>query len=226
MIIPTNFAEGIRRKGGHPLTIEGKNIFELAQSDPREAHRLVEKNVCPSTRRVFTEYHQRQSCIGEAMSKPLPGAAADAMINGCLKVNGRKIYEVVPTHIKCLQAVDSPILKLGQAALDDKNKSADGNFTDEEEWELCYIFTTPPRELRLLLKESGPTKLKAEAERLWADGSASASEITMTVYGAFNQYARHFQTTAKFEDEMTKSGDVSFFLQLKNAHLKPVASGG
>lgn len=191
------------------------DMIEIGRNgnNPKAVHEFVSRNVV--NRAVFIEHKKRQSCIGQALSRPLPGASADAFINGALKVNGRNIYEVVPTHIKCLQAVDSPLLKMGQEAAASADKKSDADFEENEQWELCYIFTQEPKQLRKNLKELGVGFIKKEAEKLVDEGGWNAAEISTTVMACIAQYVRHFQATLKFSQEMEASGDVSFFRELK-----------
>ena len=42
------------------------------------------------------EFRARQSCIRQAMAKPLPGAAGDAFLKGAVSVGHFTIYEVMP----------------------------------------------------------------------------------------------------------------------------------
>lgn len=199
-------------------------LIEISRTNPKEAHRLFAEGIGARGHAPYFAHLHHQECIREAMSKPLPGAAADALINGALKVNGRMVYEVVPTHIKCLQALNSPLLQMGQQAAESKDKSANADLTEEQQWELCYIFTTPPRELRKTLKERGVSILRSQAEDFWAD--KNAAEINVTIAAILNQYGRHFQTTVKFAAEMEASGDVSFFRELNSQSLKPLESAG
>ena len=216
-------------------------LIEISRTNPKEAHRLFAEGIGARGHAPYFAHLHHQECIREAMSKPLPGAAADALINGALKVNGRMVYEVVPTHIKCLQALNSPLLQMGQQAAESKDKTSNADLTEGQQWELCYIFTTPPREMRLILRgvipnsseqsiwrngigKTGAAFLKSEAERIWSD--KSAAEINVTIAAILNQYGRHFQTTVKFAAEMEASGDVSFFRELNSQSSKPAESAG
>jgi hypothetical protein len=192
--------------------MDTNDIIELSKRDPKEAHRMVANLAGDRGHTPFFAYKGRQDCIRKAMQKPLPGAAGDAMLAQTLTVDGAKIYEVVPTHIKCLQALDSPLLKMGEMAVESAEKKANWDFTEEQQWEICYLFTTEPKKLRQYLKDLGAEFLRKSAEENW-DGKEAAL-IQMTVTGAIVQYARHVQTTVKFASEMEAGGAKSFFQEL------------
>jgi hypothetical protein len=184
---------------------------EERQERARQIHASVANTLGQRGHEPFFKFNKRQCQIAKAMQKPLPGASAD-LVNGNLTVAGATVYEVVPTHIKAMQAVDSPLLKAGKSAMESDDKKSDADFEEEQAWELCYIFTTPPRDLRLLLKNGGVAKLRQAAAETWE--IRTAAQINVTLSAIVNQYARHFQTTAKFAQEMEASGDVSFFRAL------------
>lgn len=192
------------------------NASEIQTLPPDELYRRAFSIVPESTKRAFMDFRAKQGCISKALEKPLPGAAADAFLNGSLKVDGRTIYEVMPAHIKGLQALESPLLRMGQKAASDGK--SDEDLTEEQQWELCHLFTISPKELRLTLKNNGAAKLKADAEAIWEN--VNAAQINVTCIAILNQYARHFQTTVKFAEEMEASGDTHFFQELREKSLK------
>lgn len=175
-----------------------------------EIYRRVANSVRPETQRAFFEFRGRQVCIRQAMQKPLPGASADAFLNGALKVDGRTVHEVVPAHIEALQKLDSPLLRMGEQAAQSEGKTAKAEISEEAAWHLCFIFTTPPRELRKLNKGTKEA-MQEKAESEWE--SKSAATINITVAAIVNQYLRHIKTSVKFAAEMEQSGDTSFFLE-------------
>ena len=204
-----------------PLTVGGRNVCELAAENPTAAYDLVFKEV--EARGGFKAFHAhraRQSCIEAAQRTPLPGPAGDAFTTGAMTVNGRRVYQVVPTHFRCLQAVESPLLKLYEQAAG--SGAAKKDFSESAEWEVCYIFTTPPRELRKLLESKGAVALKEAAEELVADKWTGA-EINTTVLAAVAQIAEHHKTTVSFEAEAESCG-TTFFQELRNQSLKQAES--
>lgn len=184
-------------------------LHEIARTDLRQAQRIAASAIGESGLRRFLEHKGRQACIQRARTRPLPGAAADAFLNGGIKMAGRVIHEVMPVHLKCLQAVNSPVLRLIENAVSSKDKQADVDFEPSEERELCYIFTADPEKLEDTPKGERVELIKSESKRIF--GKCSAAEINMTVVAVVNQFHRHIQTSVKFAGEMEASGDVRFF---------------
>lgn len=206
----------------HDLIYMGRE--DASPEEKKNAHRMVTEMLGTRVQENFSRFRTRQSCIRKAMEKPLPGNAGDAFLAGRMTVNERTIYEVVPTHVKILQALDSPLLKMAGEAEASEEKKASADFTEEQQCEICFIFTEPPRILRMLFKEKGIEWIRNSAHETWMD--KPAAEITMTVTAAIVQYARHIRTTVEFAQEMEASGDKSFFRELAERHSKPKASAG
>ena len=141
---------------------------------------------------ALRQFNDRQSKIAQAHAKPLPGAAGDAFLSKDLNVNGRKIQRIFPQHIRALQAVESPLLLMGQ------QKNAE--FSEAQQAELCFIITTPPRELGKLLDEAGPSGLKDAADKT-VNGQWDAAEIDSCVMLAISQFAKHIQTKVRIAGE-------------------------
>lgn len=167
---------------------------------------------------LFLQWKGRQSCIAKAQAKPLPGAAGDAFISKEMKIAGRKIFRVFPSHVKALQALGSPLLKMGEQASKDKNST--GDFNETQQLELCYVFTSEPKELRQKLEKFGVEKLKSEAAEF--DGVWDAAEIQATCIAAISQYAKHIQTNVKLIQEAAE-GD-RFFQDVLDRLSKPSES--
>ena len=148
---------------------------------------------------VLKDHHARQSCIRQAMAKPLPGAAGDAFLKGAVTVDAFTIYEVMPIHLKCLQLVNSPMLDLVTSAVAD-GASAKREFEFSDEWQLCYIFTenpevlydTPKAKLAELIQTSAKAKFRAANSAL-VNGICSA---------IVKQFERHIATTVRFAGEV------------------------
>lgn len=189
-----------KRKISGPLEIEGKNIVELAQTDPKAAYDLVFREVDRrGGHKALLNYRSRQNCIKQAMSKPLPGASADAFLLGSVKLDEHTIYEVMPIHLKCLQAVNSPMLDLMTAATED-GKSAKREFELDDEFQLCYIFTenpeilydTPKSKLAELIQTSAKAKFRP----------ASSALVNGICTAIIKQFERHIATSVRFGSEV------------------------
>ena len=194
------------------------DIHEVGITDIKEAQRMAWDAIPESGRTAFLKFRSNQSCIAKAQSKPLPGAAADAFISKEMRINGRKIFRVFPSHVKALQALDSPLLKMGETAT--KEKTASGDFNETQQLELCYVFTSEPKELRLKLEKFGVEKLKSEAAEF--DGVWDAAEIQATCIAAISQYAKHIQTNVKLIQEAAE-GDRFFQDVLEKLSKQPAS---
>ena len=197
-----------KRKGSHPLEIDGKNIYELAQSDPAAAHRLVAEAVDRrGGHRPLIEMRARQSCIRQASAVPLPGAAADAFLRGAVTVGDFTIYEVMPIHLKCLQIVDSPILKGKPVASEDGQSISVQmpEFEFQDEWNLCFIFTHDPEALYDTPKSKLKEVIESEGRRLFKPSHSSvvnAATVNGICSAIMRQFERHHATTIRHEAEM------------------------
>ena len=109
--------------------------------------------------------------------------------------------------------MDSPLLKLVQKAANQSGEKTDENFSEEAQWEFCYIFTQNPKELRKTLKDGGAEAIKKLSEEaidcLW-----SAAKINSVILAVIEQFHRHIQTTVKFAAEVEGQGDKRFFQAL------------
>jgi hypothetical protein len=210
-----------KRKSHHPLTIDGRNVLELADQDPQAAHRLIAETIDKrGGHRPLFEYRNRQGCIRQAMSKPLPGAS-DAILKDSIQVGSRQIRPVVPVHFAVLQGLDSPLLKLIADATENK-KAALVNPTQEQKWEICHVFTEDPKTLFKAFKSKGADFIREQSAdavgMIW-----QAAEIELAMPAIMEQLKRHIETTVKFAAEMEAKGDVSFFREEKSEALKPAA---
>lgn len=194
------------------------NIVDRSiKGTPEEIREIALKH---ANHRLFFEWKGRQSCISKAQAKPLPGAAGDAFISKEMTVGNRKIFRVFPSHIKALQALESPLLKMGEQAAKDKTSS--GDFSETQQLELCYVFTSEPKSLRQKLEKFGVQKLRDEAGEF--EGVWDAAEIQATCIAAISQYAKHIQTNVKLIQEAAK--DDRFFQEVLEKLSKPSESAG
>ena len=160
---------------------------------------------------VLKDHHARQSCIRQAMAKPLPGAAGDAFLKGAITIgeNGCEyiIHEVLVIHKKCLQAIDSPLLKMTPNGVDEsgKQKISVPEFDCQDEWNICYIFTenpdvffeTPKTKLPELIASNAKSKFK----------TVNSSYINGICSAVMKQFERHVETNARFESQVEGSGE-------------------
>lgn len=180
--------------------------MKLIELDQDSIRKISIGALTENSKRRFFEFKGRQSCADKAKSKPLPGASAGAFLHGEIKVSDRLVRRVVPIHFTVLQALESPLLKMIENAM--TKKSAEVDYSEEQQWEICHVFTAEPRELRRTLKEKGISEIKVQSLILenW-----SAAQINMTMLAILEQVKRHIETTVKFAGEMEKEGNISFF---------------
>ena len=200
--------ESFKRKGNSPLTIDGENVYDLSLRDPKAAYDLVWKSVeGRGGLKAPREFAARQSCIRAAMAKPLPGAAGDAFLKGAVTVGDFTIYEVMPIHLKCLQIVDSPLLKGTPVASEDGKHVAIQmpEFEFQDEWNLCFIFTHDPEALYDTPKSKLKEVIESEGRRLFKpsrDGVVNAATVNGICSAIMRQFERHHATTIRHESEM------------------------
>jgi hypothetical protein len=194
-----------RQNGSHPLEINGRNIYELSQTDPGAAYKMVFDEVeRRGGHKVLIDHRLRQSCIGAAMAKPLPGAAENAFLKGAISIGDFTIYEVMPVHLKCLQLVNSPLLELAASALS-SDGAAKREIEFEDEWNICFIFTMDPEVLydtpKAKLKELIETGARAQFKpsKTCAVNSATVNGICGAVV---KQFERHIATSVRFAGEV------------------------
>ncbi len=164
---------------------------------------------------LYLQWRGRQSCIAKAQSKALPGESRGAFLNGDINVHGKTVYRIVPRHFVVLTALDSPLLKMMEQATEEKKSEHD--WTTEQEWEVCYVFTHEPKEVFETFKAKGADEIK----RLSADevGDWDAAVVRFVTLAVLEQLKRHVETKVKIASELEKDGQISFF---RERPAKPV----
>ena len=133
-------------------------MTNLSEMTPKEAHRLVAEQLGERGHKAFFEFKGRQLCIEKARAKPLPGAAAGAFLHGEINAANKTVRRVVPIHFTILQALKSPLLTMIENAT--ARKKADVDYSDEQQWEICHVFTCEPKQLRKTFRDSGIEEIK------------------------------------------------------------------
>ena len=184
----------------------------------RQAQTEIWSRMPESTRNLFYQHKGRQSCIRQAMAKPLPGASADAFIKGATRIDGETVREVLPVHIAALQAVDSPLLQMVQKATESTDKKSNSDFTEQQQWDAAYIFTCEPKFLRKILKDGGKESVQLLAEEKCCDWTAA--KLNFVILAVVEQFNRHVQTAVKYAAEL--EGQAPAFFQALT-ETKPAA---
>lgn len=161
----------------------------------------------------YVAFTRKRECAEKANSVPLPGASADAFIRGATRVGDVIVREVEPVHIACLQAVDSPILKMVSQATESKEKSSNADFGIKDQWYICHIFTANPDDLLDILDCGGTEKIK-EVSKAAINKQWNAAKINMVMLAVIEQFHRHIQTTVKFAAQVEGQVESSFFQAL------------
>lgn len=145
-----------------------------------------------------------------ASAHPLPGPLRDAFCSGPITVAGKTIYKVVPRTFQALVAIDSPMIKTIQDVV--QTGKVDTEFTEEQAWEICWIFTHEPKAVREML-DKGVAALKEAAVNEVGE-SWDAAAVNMVIAGCLEQIKRHMLTSVKFAAEAQEKGEITFFRDL------------
>ena len=218
-----------RQRVTHPLCIGGQNVYELSLRDPAAAHKLVADAVeARGGHQILRERNKRQSCIKEAMAKPLPGAAGDAFLRGSVEVGevGEefKVHGVFPITHLALQAIESPLLKLVGNAASKPGEKAGMEFTLEDEWRVCFIFTEHPASLFSVWKKDNAALAGYIRDGAQAKFETVPSEDVNAICTAvLAQYHRFVQATIRRRAQLEGQVEKSFFQALEPEPSKPMA---
>jgi len=162
----------------------------------------------------WRDFKRKQSCAQKAMSKPLPGESRGAFLNGAINICGKSVHRIVPSDFIVLEALKSPILKMMEQATQSGEKKSEMEWTAQEEFEICYIFTTDPKEVYRTLKSKGVDEIKRLAEETVLEWDAEIPRfVTLAV---IEQLKRHVETKVKIATEIQKEGEISFFREQKS----------
>ena len=180
----------------------------LSELPIEQQRKIALDAISPESKRRFLEFHGRQRCIERAMAKPLPGASAAAFTKGEINAADKIVNRVVPAHFAVLQALDSPLLKMIEQAT--TKTKADVDFTAEQRWQVCYVFTEDAKTIYKALKSKGADFIREQSENV-VMATWDEAQINLVMIAVLEQIKRHIQTTVKFAGEMKERGDVSFF---------------
>jgi len=161
---------------------------------------------------LWNDWKNRQSCVREAKAKPLPGPLSQAFASGPIKVAGKTVNRAVPSHFAILQALESPLLKMMESAMTNKDVKMD--FKPAEQWEICLVFTQDAETLYEMLENEGVKAIKKLA-RSAVGHSWDAGIVNLVMISVLEQIKRHIETTVRFAAELEGGGEVSFFQEPK-----------
>lgn len=162
------------------------------------------------------ELRGRQNNLATANSKPLPGPALDAFTTSAIKIGNRLVEKVVPARFAILQAIDSPVIQLIENAK--RTDKAEVNFTPEQMWAICYLFTTDARETWKQFKAKGKDWLAEQAEE-HVGSQWDFTEVDLVMMAVMEQLKRHVETFVKFVAEVEEKGQITFFRETPDSKV-------
>lgn len=153
-----------------------------------------------------------------ALADPMPGPLGEAFTSKTIEVGGKQVYKVVPRYFLALKAIKSPLIEMMQDIV--SSGKVDTELKDEEAWEICWIFTHSPAEVREKLSK-GVAALK-EASQVEI-GDAEDYPVNLVIIAVMEQLKRHLATAVKYTAEAQERGDVSFFQDLGTSQAPATA---
>jgi hypothetical protein len=133
-----------------------------------------------------------------AVSDPLPGALADAFLEGDIHVGDVLVRKMVASDYVLFKFLDSPILRQFLELAKPQDKMEEIAYTDEEEWEMCWQFTHSPRENRDMI------------------GDSLTRETTQIIIAAvMEQVKRNMVTAQRYVAEASEKGEITFFRETR-----------
>lgn len=159
--------------------------------------------------RPWQDFKHRQNCAQAAASKPLPGESRGAFLNGAIKVADKSVHRIVPSDFVVLEALNSPLLKMMEQSTQSEEKRSELEFKTEQEWEICYVFTTDAKSVYRFLKDKGVEELRKVAHESVMDWDAEI--VRFVTLAVIEQLKRHVETKVKLATDLQKEGEISFF---------------
>jgi hypothetical protein len=142
-----------------------------------------------------------------ASAHPLPGPLTQAFCSGPIEVAGKTVHKVYPRTFQALAAVGSPLIGMIQDVI--QGGKVDTEMSDKDLWNVCWIFTHTPPEVRQMIV-NGVNAIPEAAETEIGDGW-DASVINLVWMGCMEQIKRHISTMLKFSAEAQEKGEITFF---------------
>lgn len=176
------------------------------------------------TKVQIEDHNLSQLASRRASADPLPGPLADAFAKGAIAVGELKVRKVVASDWVTFKRIKSPVLEMvleiQQSAGSPDATIPEVEFTDQQQWEMCWQFTHTPAEVRVALDDGF---FSDYARRDIAD--APDVQVPLIITAAMEQIKRSWQTAVKFAAGMEKDGEVTFFRDAE-ATRKMASDGG
>ena len=136
----------------------------------------------------------------QAAGTPLPGATADAFApQPDIKVGSYSIRPFYDADFKTLQFLENPLCKMLAASFKGEKSEEDGEKIMREvsygqhAWDICFVLTTPPREVAAILKKGGAAALKDAAQEKFGETLPTGAVIKL-VMAAIDQMNKSWAT--------------------------------
>lgn len=152
-----------------------------------------------------------------ALADPLPGPVGEAFCSGPIEVGGKIVYQIVPRHFTALKMLNSPLISVMQDVV--STGAVDTIFSDEQSWELCWVFTHTGKEVKEALDKGG-LFIKSLCEEI---GDIPNYPVALVVAAIMEQLKRHMETSIRFTAEAQEKDEISFFRDLGTSQERGTA---
>lgn len=140
-----------------------------------------------------------------ASADPMPGPLIRAFCEGPIEVAGVTVFPVVPRYFQALRALNSPLISMLQDVV--QSGKIDTELTDEQAWEICWIFTHSGKQVRDAMAK-GLSVLK---ELSMVEIGESQFPVALVTAAVMEQIKRHMETAVKYTAQAKEEGSISFF---------------
>ena len=155
------------------------------------------------------EFKAKQEMLRTANAEPLPGPLASAFVPGTTTVPTESgdlhVRKLVASDWGRLKAINSPLLALMNGA----TNGSTPELTQEDEWDLVWLFTHTVAECRSVL-EKGPDELRKRSRDEVGD-RLTPPEISLVQGIVLAKIGQSWQTAVKYASELEEKGEVHFF---------------
>jgi hypothetical protein len=143
------------------------------------------------------QFALEQKALQRVSGDPLPGALAEAFIEGPIAAGGQQIRKLVLSDWLILKTLKSSLIDFIEEIRQDPTKVPNTTLDDTQSIALCYQFTRPAKECRALLRKGVDTFNEAAVE--WGDiQSFTAVHVNEMVQAVIEQVRRSWLTSLKY----------------------------
>ena len=174
-------------------------------------------------RRKVEGYGEKVATVSRANAEPFPGPMAAAFCTGAITIGDIAVRKVVASDWIALKAIESPLLKLIAEWQANPTDPKEVQFSEQDQWNICWLFTHEPKEARSELS-GGKEQFEATAQEQVAD-KMDNSIIGMVMAAVMEQLKRNWLTALKHAADLEEKGEISFFRDA-GEKLKMALAGG